>query len=219
MNPRHSLGLVFATSLVILAANPCANAKERPPTYFTSPCKCVGAHSDDRKVAKLDPARQPAQASSFRTITPSGMYALAPVPGLTGKSPRAPVEQQWYKVTGKVVEVKAEADGDIHFELADATGRKRGRILAEVPLGTRWCALRKVVFGWTKKGQAFARFRASSRPLPLNSHPVVTVLGKGFFDTHHAKKRPLLNRSNIDDTGMLAAWEIHPVAGITAPQQ
>jgi hypothetical protein len=34
-------------------------------------------------------------------------------------------------VTGKVVEVKAEADGDIHFELADATGRKRGRATRE----------------------------------------------------------------------------------------
>ena len=74
------------------------------------------------------------------------MYALPPVVGLKDDSPRAPVEQQWYKVTGKVVVVKAEADGDIHFELADATGGEHGHILAEVPLGKKLCPLRKAVW-------------------------------------------------------------------------
>jgi hypothetical protein len=40
------------------------------------------------------------------------------------------------------------------------------------------------------------------------------VWSKGFFDTHRAKKNPLANRSIIDDTGLLAAWEIHPVSAI-----
>jgi hypothetical protein len=120
-------------------------------------------------------------------------------------------------VTGKVVVVKAEADGDIHFELADATGGKRGHILAEVPLGKKWCPLRKAVFSWTKKGTKFDRFQDSSKPIPLEMHPVVMVWGKGFFDTHHAKKNPLANRSIIDTTGLLAAWEIHPVSAITPP--
>jgi hypothetical protein len=39
------------------------------------------------------------------------------------------------------------------------------------------------------------------------------------FDTHHAKKNPLANRSIIDKTGVLAAWEIHPVAAITAARR
>jgi hypothetical protein len=33
-----------------------------------------------------------------------------------------------------------------------------------------------------------------------------------------AKKNPLANRSIFDKTGVLAAWEIHPVAAITAPR-
>jgi hypothetical protein len=210
--------LCITAAAILAASASSASAKQWPPTYFTSPCTCEGDHSEDRKAAKRDPAVRPSNASRFKNITPSGMYALRPVAGLNGKSPRAPAEQQWYKVTGKVVEVKAEADGDIHFELADATGRKRGRILAEVPLGKNWCELRKVVFGWTKKGTKFERFRASSNALPLKKQPVVIVWGKGFFDTHHAKKNPLANRSIIDKTGMLAAWEIHPVAAITAPR-
>ncbi len=203
----------------ILAASASSGiAKEWPPTYFTSPCTCEGDHSEDRKAAKRDPAVRPSNAKRFKNITPSGMYALPPVAGLKDDSPRAPVEQQWYKVTGKVVVVKAEADGDIHFELADATGGKRGHILAEVPLGKKWCPLRKAVFGWTKKGTKFKRFQDSSKPITLEVHPVVMVWGKGFFDTHHAKKNPLANRSNIDDTGSLAAWEIHPVSAITPPR-
>jgi hypothetical protein len=29
--------------------------------------------------------------------------------------------------------------------------------------------------------------------LTLQTHPVVTVKGKAFFDTHHARKNPLKN--------------------------
>jgi hypothetical protein len=47
-------------------------------------------------------------------------------------------------------------------------------------------------------------------------HPVVTVVGKAFFDTHHARKNPLQNISNNNKSGILAAWEIHPVSGFTA---
>ena len=211
---RSRAPLVILTCAAAVASPATTYAKKWPPTIFTGPCTCKGDHGEDRWTAKRDRSRRP-NASKFQSITPSGMYALAPVAGLKDDSPRSPAEQQWYKVTGKVVEVKAEADGDIHFELKDATGTKSGRILAEVPLGKTWCPLRKVVFSWTKKGPKFDPFRASSRPLPLNSTPVVIVLGKGFFDTHHAKKHPLINRSVIDKTGQLAAWEIHPVSVIT----
>jgi hypothetical protein len=62
-------------------------------------------------------------------------------PGLDGKSPRQPQEQQWYKIKGRIVDVRVQADSDIHFELEDENGIKRGHILAEVPLGSQWCEL------------------------------------------------------------------------------
>jgi hypothetical protein len=53
--------------------------------------------------------------------------------------------------------------------------------------------------------------------LTLRMHPVVTVKGKAFFDTHHAAKRPRLRNVNVTNkTRILAAWEIHPVSAITA---
>ena len=36
----------------------------------------------------------------------------------------AAAEQKWYAVTGRVIEVRAEADGDVHIALQDATGDK-----------------------------------------------------------------------------------------------
>jgi hypothetical protein len=33
-----------------------------------------------------------------------------------------PSEQKWYALTGRVVDAKVEADGDIHLALQDADG-------------------------------------------------------------------------------------------------
>ena len=76
---------------------------------------------------------------------------------------RKPEEQYWCKVTGRVIDVRVQEVGDIHFELQDVTGMKHGHILAEVPLGRHWCDLRKTVFSWTTKGMRFKRFRAAAR--------------------------------------------------------
>ena len=202
--------------LLLLLPWATAEAKVWPPTYFDSPCRCRGNHGEDRWKAKTDPAAAPRVATGIRSATPSEIYGWAPLPGLKDDSPRkAPEEQQWVRVTGRVVEVKAEADGDVHFALADATGRKPGMILAEVPYGKQWCVLRQAVFSWTKKGLIFPKpFQDSGSGLPLRTKPVVTVTGKVFFDTHHAMKNPLLNRNVTNASGALAAWEIHPVGQI-----
>lgn len=112
------------------------------------------------------------------------------------------------------MEVRAQADGDIHFALEDASGRSKGMILAEVPVGAQWCPLRKVVFSWTKKGTNFKPFQAPTGAMSLRGNPVVIVVGKAFFDGHHAKKNPLANRNVTNTAGVLAAWEIHPVEDI-----
>jgi hypothetical protein len=208
--------IAIVAALFVAASLSTATAKKKQlPVYFDSPCTCKNNHMEDRKAAKNDPATLPGQASKFIKVTPSTMYGWPPLPGLSDKSPRKPQEQQWCKVEGRVIDVRVQADGDIHFELQDVTGTKRGHILAEVPFGRYWCDLRKTVFSWTTKGTRFKRFQAAAR-LQLQKQPIVTVSGKRFFDTHHARKNPLLNISNNNKTGVLAAWEIHPVSAITA---
>ena len=182
---------------------------------FENACSCQGCTGEDRWAAKTDWAAIPSDPSAIKSIVPSAMYAWAPLPGLNDSSARkAPEEERWYKVTGRVTEVRVQQDGDIHFELTDATGRKRGHILAEVPIANQWCDLRKIVFGWTNKGAQFKPFHSPAL-LSLRYNVTVVVTGRAFFDVHHAARHPTFaNRNVTRKTGNLAAWEIHPVAGI-----
>ena len=38
-----------------------------------------------------------------------------------------------------VVEVRAEADGDVHIALQDATGENPGIVVVELPAKPQWC--------------------------------------------------------------------------------
>ncbi len=204
----------IVAAYLLAALLSAATARQNVPVYFDTPCTCENSHGEDRWKAKTEWSAVPNQASKFKSVKPSDMYRWQPLAGLNDKSERQPEEQQWYKVTGRVVDIRVQEDGDIHFELRDATGTKRGHILAEIPLGGPWCELRKIVFSWTTKGTRFNRFQAP-RALALRINPVVTVLGKPFFDAHHAEKHPLRNRNNTNRSRILAAWEIHPVSGLT----
>jgi len=62
---------------------------------------------------------------------------------------RMPSEEKWYALTGRVVDAKVEADGDIHIALVDANGNNVGTVSAEIPVGPKWCEIRQIVFGWT----------------------------------------------------------------------
>jgi hypothetical protein len=48
-------------------------------------------------------------------------------------------ENNWYSLTGRVVAVKVEADGDLHLALKDATGDKPGIVVCEVLAKSQWC--------------------------------------------------------------------------------
>jgi hypothetical protein len=216
MRSWHSTARFGVVAALFVFALPLSVFGQRkPPTYFLSPCACQDPHGEDRWPAKTDRARVPSESRRIRELAPSDIYAWAPLPGLNERSARkAPEEQQWVRVTGIVRDVRAQRDGDIHFLLQDATGRKHGMILAEVPVGRPWCELRKAVFSWTKKGLQFRPFKAPTGNI-LKSRRVVTVTGKVFFDTHHAQKNPrFANRNVTDRWRRTAAWEIHPVAGI-----
>src|SRR5438128_5021259 len=45
---------------------------------------------------------------------------------LTQSSERTGIENNWFALTGRVVAVKVEMDGDLHLALQDATGDKPG---------------------------------------------------------------------------------------------
>ncbi len=148
--------------------------------------------------------------SAIQSVTPSQIYAwegLGPDVDLTWYTEaRMPSEQKWYALTGRVVGLKVEADGDIHIALEDATGNRVGTVSAEIPVGSKWCEIRQTVFGWTIQGFPFSL--KTSHILKIRQPHVITVTGKAFYDVAHAPANHSNRRANPKD---YAVWEIHPV--------
>jgi hypothetical protein len=65
-------------------------------------------------------------------------------------------------------------------------GDKPGTVVCEIPAEPQWCELRQMVFNWTRT--RFPLHIHSSRKLTMNEAPVVTVIGKAFWDIGHAPK-------------------------------
>ena len=63
-------------------------------------------------------------------LNPSHLATSTRWPGpdvpLTQSPERTGIENQWFALTGRVVALKVEADGDLHIALQDATGEKPG---------------------------------------------------------------------------------------------
>ena len=93
-------------------------------------------------------------------------------------------EEKWYALTGRVVDAKVEADGDIHIALVDANGNNAGTVSAEIPLGPKWCEIRQTVFGWT--AQKFPFRVKTAHTLKISQPHVITLTGKAFYDFAHA---------------------------------
>jgi hypothetical protein len=119
-------------------------------------------------------------------------------------------ENDWFSLTGRVVAVKVEADGDLHIALQDATGDKPGIVVVEIPANPQWCQIRQTVFSWTRT--RFPLHVQSTRKLTINETLVVTVIGKAFWDIGHAPKDQSNRRKRLPD---YAVWEIHPVMKLT----
>jgi len=116
----------------IIGAIVCSTAAaESPPVTFLSPCECRDNHGKHRWLVKNDPSIPPADASA---TTPSDIFSW---PGLdvplTQSSERTGIENKWFALTGRVVALKVETDGDIHIALQDATGDKPGTVVVEIP--------------------------------------------------------------------------------------
>ena len=160
----------YATTLIIAAiAFLCGTATTtNPPVTFVSPCECQGFHGKNPWVTKTDLSPVPSDKSAIQSVTPSQIYGWeGPGPDvlLTGMTEeRMPSEQKWYALTGRVVDLKVEADGDIHIALADASGNAIGTISAEIPVGPKWSEIRQTVFGWTTQSFPFTLKTAKNPP-------------------------------------------------------
>jgi hypothetical protein len=208
----------FLATFAALLAVSSAFAKSKPvKATFVSPCECKDQHGVDRWTPKTDLAPPPPFGIGIVTVTPSQIYQWrGPGPNvpLTRKTEtRLPTEQKWYKLRGRVVDIRVEADGDIHVMLRDATGNKTGTVGVEIPVGTKWCKSRRIVFGWTTAEFPFAI--KSNRVFTKFEPHVITVVGKAFYDVDHAP-RDHSNHSTIHEK--TAAWEIHPVMGLHVEQ-
>jgi hypothetical protein len=197
-------GLALVTVLMALAA-------DQTVVEFMSFCECHGNHGEYRWEVKTDQEAPPEMIPGENKVKPSVIGKWAEPPGHFGMhTPRSGREKEWYEVRGNVVLVKAEADGDLHIQLADEDDPNSVKLVVEVPVKQHpgkspWCDLRKTVFGWSK--QNFPFNVTDSKPLSLTKHPTIRVQGKAFFDAQHGGKTP--NRRSDDP--QVAVWEIHPV--------
>ena len=79
--------------------------------------------------------------------------------------------------------------------------------MVEVPAETQWYSIHETVFSWART--RFLFHTSSARKLNVTNPPIITVVGKAFFDIGHSLKDQSQNRRrNLSD---YAAWEIHPV--------
>jgi hypothetical protein len=67
---------------------------------------------------KIDPSLPPTDATVIQAVTPSDMFSWpGPDVYLTQQSERTGIENKWFALTGRVVALKVETDGDIHIAL------------------------------------------------------------------------------------------------------
>ena len=141
----------------IAAAFLCSAAAAAPLVTYEAPCECLDNHGKQRWAEKNDPALPPTDASAIQTVTPSDIFNWqGPTEPLKASSERIAAEQKWYALTGRVIDLRAEEDGDLHIALSDPSGDKPGNVVVEIPAKPEWCELRKIVFGWSRHSFHFA---------------------------------------------------------------
>ena len=204
----------YPTTLII-AALFCSTAAAAPELVTCdSPCDCNDAHGEGRWSVKTDSSLPPTDASAIQAVTPSEMFGWpGPDAALTMQSERTGIENKWFALTGRVVELKVEEDGDLHIALHDVTGDKPGVVVCEVPAKPQWCEIRTTVFSWTPT--RFPFHTGTAKKLTFGQSPIITVIGKAFWDVGHAPKDQGNRRKYMPD---YAVWEIHPVMALHVDQ-
>jgi hypothetical protein len=132
---------------VVGVSHECDFPRESNERLRVTHCPVHDAGLTSGEVVKNDPSTPPADASAIQAVTPSDIFNWqGPTEHLTSSSERIATEQKWYALTGRVVDLRAEEDGDLHIALADATGDKPGTVVVEIPAKPQWCELRQIVF-------------------------------------------------------------------------
>src|SRR5436190_24015612 len=94
----------------------CSTAAAAPLVTYKSPCECRDNHGMGRWSEKNDPSLPPTDASAIQAVTRSDIFSWqGPTEFLKRSSARIAAEQKWCALTGRVVAVKVEADGDLHI--------------------------------------------------------------------------------------------------------
>jgi hypothetical protein len=203
-------GLLTAVLTLVVAPALADDAGE-----FRSACQYRGDYGKYRWSVKIDPSSPPPSISADCQLTPLRLYNWTGGRGtILSRTPRQGRENKWLKLTGRVTALIIEGDGDIHLELVDVDGRSGAKAGAEIPAGRRWCRWRQVAFGWTEGKFPITTAR---QELPLAKRPVISVVGKAFWDGQHApaaKTRSGIRRNRRTYDSMCPAWEVHPVMKI-----
>src|SRR5437773_646293 len=102
---------LFTAAIALLCSAATATS---PPVTVVSPCECLDAHGKGRWAVKTDSSLPPTDASTIQAVMPSDVFNWPGIDApLTRQSQRTRLENKWFAVTGRVVTVKIEADGDL----------------------------------------------------------------------------------------------------------
>jgi hypothetical protein len=206
------LVLFTAAPLALPIKKTLKGRKPLPTVTFASPIQCKGNHGKWRWDVKTDRSKPPVTIPADPNVSVADVGAWEPPAGkIKTRTPRACREREWFQLTGKVVLVKAEADGDLHIQLGDSIGKSKVVVVVEVPADndepdSDWSRIRKRVFNWSR--QKFPFKTKTGHRLRLTKHPVIRVVGKAFYDAKH-QKVSTPNRRRYHPH--LTVWEIHPV--------
>ena len=124
MTKCYELGAMTRVTIFTIAAVAfLCRAAATSPVTFESPCECRDNHGKYRWSVKSDSSLPPADANAIQAVTPSDIYSWpGPDVRLTQQSERTGIENKWFALTGRVVALKVETDGDLRIALQDATG-------------------------------------------------------------------------------------------------
>ena len=135
----------------------------------------------DRELVSFSPADE--TVSALNDLTRHDSYPY---------DHRANEEQRVYRVRAQLIEMRDEADSDLHLVIAEPD-RPDVTMIAEIP--APFCA-----FGSGHEGD-YETARAEARGIPLGS--LIEVEGVGLFDKMHAQRGVARN-----------GFELHPVLRI-----
>jgi hypothetical protein len=193
----------LAVGLVGLATIPFVWVGLAPGKSTAASSKQVGCGTERWSVKTLaDPAGR-RLALSPKAATVRSLRRKS-VPGYLGLRRHLGVERTTFRVHARLVEMKLEADSDIHLVIADPT-RTGATMIAELPSAS--CTAGATPTARLKMGNARKAFIAScGAPTGsfLRLSGTATITGVGFFDQIHGQ-------TGVAPNGI----ELHPVVGIS----